>query len=189
MKGTETILQGCFILEPEVFSDERGYFFESYNRDKLEAILGYSPKFVQDNQSQSVFGVVRGLHMQAGAFSQAKLVRVLEGAVIDVAVDVRAESATFGQSVSVELSAENKKQLFIPRGFLHGFSVISETAIFFYKCDSSYNKSSENGVHPLDAELNIDWKVAADQMVISEKDLKAQSFSEFKSNINQISLK
>ncbi len=184
MKGTETLLKGCFIIEPDVFSDERGYFMESYNTEKLEKILGYSPKFVQDNQSHSILGVIRGLHMQTGEFAQAKLVRVLEGRVLDVAVDVRLGSSTFGQTVSVELSAENKKQFFIPRGFLHGFSVISETATFFYKCDNIYNKSSENGVNPLDAELNIDWRVPAEQLIISEKDQTAQSFHEFKSNIN-----
>lgn len=188
MKGTETILKGCFILEPEVFSDERGYFMESYNSAKLETILGYAPTFVQDNQSQSVFGVVRGLHMQTGEFSQAKLVRVLEGTVIDVAVDVRPGSKTFGQSVTVELSAENKKQLFIPRGFLHGFSVVSDTATFFYKCDNTYSKSAENGVDPLDTELSIDWRVRAEQVIISEKDVTAQSFNEFKSNVNRIYL-
>ena len=183
MKGTETNLKGCFLLEPEIFSDERGYFMESYNEDKLKNILGYTADFVQDNQSQSAFGVVRGLHMQSGEFSQAKLVRVLQGAVIDVAVDVRPGSATFGQFLAVELSAQNKKQLFIPRGFLHGFSVISETATFFYKCDNTYNKASENGVNPIDAELSIDWGIPADQMIISPKDKIAQSFDAFKANI------
>ncbi|MGV0936461.1 dTDP-4-dehydrorhamnose 3,5-epimerase [Empedobacter falsenii] len=180
MKATETKLKGCFILEPTVFEDERGYFFESYNENKLEQILGYKPTFVQDNQSKSSYGVVRGLHMQAGEHAQAKLVRVVEGAVIDVAVDVRPGSATYGQAVAVELSAENKRQLFIPRGFLHGFSVISEQATFFYKCDNGYNKASENGVNPLDQELNIDWQIPSEKMIISEKDQEAQSFGEFK---------
>lgn len=180
MKGTETKLKGCFILEPTVFEDERGFFYESYNESKLQQILGHSPKFVQDNQSKSSFGVVRGLHMQKGEHSQAKLVSVLEGTVIDVAIDVRPGSPTFGQSVVVELSSENKKQFFIPRGFLHGFSVISEYAVFFYKCDNTYNKDSEDGVNPLDSELNIDWGIPADQMILSEKDKSAQSFAEFK---------
>ncbi|WP_314242165.1 dTDP-4-dehydrorhamnose 3,5-epimerase [Empedobacter tilapiae] len=180
MKVTETKLKGCFILEPTVFEDSRGYFFESYNEDKLEEILGYKPTFVQDNQSRSSYGVVRGLHMQAGEYAQAKLVRVIEGSVIDVAVDVRPNSETYGESVAIELSADNKKQLFIPRGFLHGFSVISEKATFFYKCDNNYNKASEDGVNPLDDELNIDWQIAINQMIISEKDQEAQSFSTFK---------
>ncbi|WP_394673810.1 dTDP-4-dehydrorhamnose 3,5-epimerase [uncultured Chryseobacterium sp.] len=180
MKATETKLKGCYILEPTIYEDSRGYFFESYNEKRLENVLGYKPTFVQDNQSNSSYGVIRGLHMQEGDFAQAKLVRVLEGAVIDVAVDVRPESKTFGQSVAVELSAENKKQLFIPRGFLHGFSVISEKATFFYKCDNGYNKQSENGVHPLDASLDIDWRIPVEKMIISEKDLEAQSFSDFR---------
>ncbi|WP_334124739.1 dTDP-4-dehydrorhamnose 3,5-epimerase [Empedobacter brevis] len=180
MKATETKLKGCFILEPTVFEDSRGYFFESYNENKLENILGYRPTFVQDNQSRSSYGVVRGLHMQAGEHAQAKLVRVIEGIVIDVAVDVRLGSETYGQYVAVELSAENKKQLFIPRGFLHGFSVVSEYAAFFYKCDNGYNKESEDGVHPLDKELNINWQIPRDQMIISEKDKEAQSFELFK---------
>lgn len=180
MKATETKLKGCFILEPTVFEDSRGYFFESYNEKKIKEILGYVPNFVQDNQSNSSYGVIRGLHIQEGDYAQAKLVRVVEGSVIDVAVDVRPESETFGQSVAVELSAENKKQLFIPRGFLHGFSVISEKATFFYKCDNGYNKSSENGVNPLDPELSIEWGIPEDKMIISEKDLEAQSFDSFK---------
>ena len=180
MKATETKLKGCFILEPTVFEDSRGYFFESYNENKMEEILGYKPSFVQDNQSNSSYGVIRGLHMQAGEHSQAKLVRVVEGAVIDVAVDVRPGSETYGQSVAVELSAENKRQLFIPRGFLHGFSVISEKATFFYKCDNGYNKASEDGVHPLYQEIAIDWQIPSDKMIISDKDLEAQTFAEYK---------
>lgn len=185
LKATETKLKGCFVLEPAIFEDSRGYFFESYNESKLESILGYKPNFVQDNQSNSSYGVIRGLHMQEGEHSQAKLVRVIEGAVIDVAVDVRLGSETYGQSVSVELSAENKKQLFIPRGFLHGFSVITEKATFFYKCDNGYNKESEDGINPLDEEIAIDWGIPADQMIISEKDQEAQSFETFKNKKGQ----
>jgi len=179
MNAIETKLKGCFILEPTVFEDERGYFYESYNENKLEQILGFKPTFVQDNQSKSSYGVVRGLHMQAGENSQAKLVRVLEGAVIDVAVDVRPNSPTYGESIAVELSENNKRQLFIPRGFLHGFSVISEHATFFYKCDNGYNKASEDGINPLDKDLNIDWQLPLDKMLLSEKDKEAQSFTEF----------
>jgi len=177
MKYTETKLSGCFILEPAVFEDERGYFFESYNEIRLAEILGHNPHFVQDNQSKSQFGVVRGLHMQAGEHAQAKLVRVLEGSVLDVAVDVRPNSATYGQHVAVELSAENKKQLFVPRGFLHGFSVLSEQAVFSYKCDNTYHKEAEDGVHPLDSQLAIDWRIPVDQMILSQKDREAQNFT------------
>lgn len=178
MKYTETKLSGCFILEPAVFEDERGYFFESYNENRLTAILGHNPHFVQDNQSKSQFGVVRGLHRQTGEHAQAKLVRVLEGCVLDVAVDVRPDSPTYGQHVAVELSAENKKQMFVPRGFLHGFAVLSEQAVFSYKCDNNYNKEAEDGVHPLDAQLGIDWQIPVDQMILSQKDQEAQNFAE-----------
>lgn len=179
MKGIETKLKGCYILEPVVFSDERGYFFESYQVDKLEAILGFKPDFVQDNESESRYGVVRGLHMQSGAYAQAKLVRVIAGSVVDIAVDVRPNSPTYGEYIAVELSAENKKQLFIPKGFLHGFSVLSETAVFFYKCDNGYHKESEAGVHPLDSHLAIDWQIPLDKMLLSVKDKTAQSLAAF----------
>jgi dTDP-4-dehydrorhamnose 3,5-epimerase len=180
MTYTETKLKGCFILEPTVFEDERGYFFESFNETKLTTILGYTPHFVQDNQSKSQFGVVRGLHLQGGEHAQAKLVRVVEGKVLDVAVDVRPGSPTFGQYVAVELSAENKQQMYIPRGFLHGFSVLSAHAVFFYKCDNNYHKESEDGINPLDLELAIDWQIPAEQMILSQKDQEAQSFDELR---------
>ena len=183
MKAIETNLSGCFIIEPSVFEDERGYFFESYSQSKLEEILGYNPVFVQDNQSRSNYGVVRGLHLQSGKHAQAKLIRVLEGKVLDVVVDVRKDSTTFGQWTSIELSADNKKQLFVPRGFLHGFSVLSENATFFYKCDNFYNKESENGINPLDPDLGIDWGVNIEQIVLSQKDQEAQSFASFKLNL------
>lgn len=179
MNATETNLKGCYVLEPQIFKDDRGYFFESFNENKLEAILGYKPNFVQDNQSKSTFGVVRGLHMQSGNFAQAKLVRVVQGSVLDIAVDVRPDSPTFGQSVAVELSEENNRQLFIPRGFLHGFSVLSETAVFFYKCDNLYNKDSERSVNPLDKDLNLDWKIPSEKMLLSQKDQEAQLFQAF----------
>lgn len=174
---TETNLKGCFIIQPKVFEDNRGYFFESYREDALSESLGYNVSLIQDNQSSSKFGVVRGLHMQRGEFSQSKLVRVLSGEILDVAVDVRKGSPTFGQHISVELSAENKTQLFIPAGFLHGFSVLSETAVVFYKCSSYYHQPSEDGCHPLDKQLEIDWKIPKDKIILSEKDEAAQYFS------------
>jgi len=178
MKATETKLKGCFILEPAVFGDSRGYFFESFNENTFNRLTGTQTKFVQDNQSYSTRGVLRGLHAQAGEHAQAKLVRVIEGEVLDVAVDVRPGSATYGEYVAVNLSAENKLQLFVPRGFLHGFVVLSETATFFYKCDNFYNKESECGVHPLDAELAVDWQIALDEVQLSDKDKLAPSFKE-----------
>jgi len=178
MKATETKLKGCFILEPAVFGDSRGYFFESFNENTFNQLTGTQTEFVQDNQSYSTRGVLRGLHAQAGEHAQAKLVRVLEGEVLDVAVDVRPGSATYGEYVAVNLSAENKLQLFVPRGFLHGFVVLSETATFFYKCDNFYNKESECGVHPFDAELAVDWHIALDEIQLSDKDKFSPSFKE-----------
>lgn len=178
MNITATKLSGCFIIEPSVFEDERGYFFESFNEKKLSEALGYTPHFVQDNQSKSSYGVVRGLHQQLGSSAQAKLVRAIEGTVLDVVVDARKDSPTYGESIAVELSAENKKQLFVPRGFLHGFSVLSSSAVFFYKCDNFYDKSSEAGINPLDSNLNIDWKIAKENMLLSEKDKEAPLFNE-----------
>jgi len=181
----ETKLKGCYIIEPTIFEDERGYFFESYNASNLEQVLGYKPNFVQDNQSKSTYGVIRGLHMQTENFAQAKLVRVIHGKVLDVVVDVRPESETFGQWIAVELTADNKQQLFIPRGFLHGFSVISETAVFFYKCDNFYNKASEDSVNPLDETLNINWNIPSQQILLSQKDKEAQSFQTFTAKLMQ----
>ena len=171
MEVETTPLEGCLILSPSVFEDERGYFFESFNQKQLEEALGYQINFVQDNQSYSTRGVLRGLHFQKGEFAQAKLVRVLQGYVLDVAVDLRKESPTFGKHISIELSQENRKQLFIPKGFAHGFITLSETAEFFYKCDNFYNKDSEGGIIYNDATLNIDWILPQDQIKISEKDL------------------
>ncbi|KQT17868.1 dTDP-4-dehydrorhamnose 3,5-epimerase [Chryseobacterium sp. Leaf404] len=185
MKATETKLKGCFILEPSKFGDSRGYFFESFNAKTFNNLIGAEVNFVQDNQSFSSFGVLRGLHAQAGEHAQAKLVRVIQGKVLDVAVDVRPGSETYGQYVAVELSEENNLQLFIPRGFLHGFSVFSEKATFFYKCDNNYNKDSENGVNPLDLDLKIDWGIPHEKMVISDKDINAQIFEAFKRKNNQ----
>ncbi|WP_286831784.1 dTDP-4-dehydrorhamnose 3,5-epimerase [Sphingobacterium sp. UBA6308] len=178
MKVTETKLKGCFILEPAKYGDSRGYFMESFNAKTFNELTGTNTHFVQDNQSYSTRGVLRGLHAQAGEHAQAKLVRVLQGEVIDVAVDVRSNSDTFGQYVAVNLSADNNLQLFVPRGFLHGFVVLSETATFFYKCDNFYHKESECGVNPLDEDLAVDWQIPVEEMVLSEKDQSAPTFKE-----------
>lgn len=169
MKVFKTEIDGVFIIEPVVFEDERGYFFESYNKENLKA-QGIDYDFIQDNQSKSRYGTIRGIHFQKGEYAQAKLVRVLEGTVLDVAVDLRRGSPTFGKHVAVELSAENRRQLMIPRGFGHGFSVLSETAVFAYKCDNVYNKASEGGLRYDDPALGIDWKIAPSEAILSEKD-------------------
>ena len=174
----ETKLKGCFILEPKIFKDERGYFFESFNKSALEKVIGQEINFVQDNQSHSVYAVIRGLHYQRGDYAQAKLVRTLSGTILDVAVDLRKKSPTFGEHISIELSAENKKQLFIPKGFAHGFVAISETAEFFYKCDNYYNKESEGGIIYNDNDLAIDWKLASNAMIISDKDILLPGFKD-----------
>ena len=170
MKLKTTPLQDCYIIEPTIFNDERGYFFEKFNEKKFEELTGLNGHFVQDNISKSTYGVLRGLHLQKGEHAQAKLVSCLEGAVWDVAVDLREDSPTFGKWFGVELSAENKLQFYVPRGFGHGFSVISETAVFAYKCDNYYNKESEGGVIYSDEELNIDWKLPHADIVLSDKD-------------------
>lgn len=176
MKIEETKLKGCFIIEPTVYTDDRGYFFESFNTRRFNDAVGKEVRFVQDNQSFSTWGVIRALHYQCGNYAQAKLVRVLSGTVLDVAVDLRPESPTFGQYFAIELSADNKKQLFIPRGFGHGFSVLSETAEFFYKCDNFYNKEAEGGIIYNDSELNIDWQLPLDQIKVSSKDKELPTF-------------
>ena len=170
MKFIQTKLKDCFIIEPKIFFDQRGYFIESYNKNTFENGIGQSINFVQDNQSHSSKGVLRGLHYQTGGHAQAKLVRVLHGEVLDVVVDIRPESETYGQHVSVLLSAENQLQFFVPRGFAHGFLVLSETATFFYKCDNFYNKDSEGGLMYNDPKLGIDWQFSAENLIISEKD-------------------
>ncbi|WP_378180220.1 dTDP-4-dehydrorhamnose 3,5-epimerase [Aquimarina sp. SS2-1] len=170
MIAKETKLKGCFILEPTVFKDDRGFFFESYNQNKFNDLIGQEVNFVQDNQSFSSKGVVRALHYQLGEYAQAKLVRVLQGRVLDIAVDLRKNSPTFKEHIAVELSEENKKQLFIPRGFAHGFVVLSDIAHFFYKCDNFYNKAAEGGIIYNDTSLNIDWKLPMDQLIVSDKD-------------------
>ena len=171
MKFIETKLKGCFILEPKIIKDERGYFMESFNEKTFQEGIGQKVTFVQDNQSFSTKGVLRGLHYQCGVHAQAKLVRVLQGEVLDVAVDLRPDSKTYGQYESVVLSAENQLQFFMPRGFAHGFLVLSETATFFYKCDNLYNKESEAGLIYNDETLNINWNFPFKDLIISDKDL------------------
>jgi dTDP-4-dehydrorhamnose 3,5-epimerase len=170
VKVLETKLKGCYLIEPMVYRDERGYFFESFNEEKFWEAIGRQVTFVQDNQSFSKQGVIRALHYQTGSFAQAKLVRVLSGRVLDVAVDLRKGSETFGEHIAVELSGENKKQIFIPRGFAHGFAVLSESAEFFYKCDNYYNAASEGGIYFKDPDLNIDWKLPETKIILSQKD-------------------
>lgn len=180
MKLQKTPLKDCYIIEPTIFEDDRGYFYEKYNQQKFEELSGIEGDFVQDNISKSSYGVLRGIHLQKGEYAQAKLVSCLEGAVWDVAVDLRKDSPTFGKWFGIELNAENKLQLYVPRGFGHGFSVISETAIFAYKCDNYYNKASESGIMYNDEDLNIDWKLAEKDILISEKDQILPLFKEEK---------
>lgn len=172
MKIEQTPLQDCYIVNDTVFEDSRGYFFESFNSKKFEQLTGVTTPFVQDNQSASTRGVLRGLHMQTGEHAQSKLVRVLEGSVLDVAVDLRKYSSTFGKSFTIELTATNHKQLYIPRGFAHGFIVLSDKATFFYKCDNLYNKESELGIMFDDPDLNINWQLSKDEFILSDKDKK-----------------
>lgn len=180
MKIESTPIKDCFILTPKVFKDKRGYFFERYNKKKFEAFTGLSPNFVQDNVSFSQYGVIRGLHAQKGNAAQAKIVSITQGSVLDVVVDNRPQSKTYGQAFSAELSAENKKQLFVPRGLLHGFAVLSETAKFMYKCDNYYAKTAEIGVRYDDPDLDIDWKIPLKDRVISEKDSQLPFFKTIK---------
>jgi dTDP-4-dehydrorhamnose 3,5-epimerase len=170
MRATETFLKGCFIIEPQVFGDERGGFLLEYNKKDFQDKTGLNVDFVLGNQSISQYGVVRGLHLQKGEFSQAKLVRVIKGKILDVVVDVRKDSETFGKVFSVELSGDDNKQLFVPRGFLHGFSVLEDDTIVSYKCDNYYYPEAEDGVMFNDLDLNIDWKIPSEKIILSEKD-------------------
>lgn len=179
MPFIETPIKDLLVFEPKVFKDARGYFFESYNQ-RTFAEAGIERPFVQDNQSFSTYGILRGLHMQKGEAAQAKLVRVLQGTVLDVAVDLRKNSKTFGQHFSIELSSENQKQLYVPRGFAHGFVVLSEVAEFFYKCDNFYVKDAELGVIYNDPILNIDWRIPKEKLLLADKDLSLSSFDEMK---------
>ncbi len=181
MKITETPIPGLFVIDPRVFEDERGYFFESFNQLRFEEQKLVS-RFVQDNESKSSYGVIRGLHYQLAPYSQTKLVRVISGSVFDVAVDLREGSPTFGQWYGVELTAGNKKQFYIPKGFAHGFSVLSDYAVFAYKCDDFYNPSADRGISYDDPSLNIDWMIPSGMAVISEKDKKHPSFADAEKN-------
>lgn len=177
MKVEETYLKGCFVITPKVFEDERGYFFETFNENVFKIETGVSVNFVQDNQSKSNKGVLRGLHFQTGEHAQAKLVRVIKGKVLDVCVDIRESSPTFGQHFSIVLDGEKHQQLFVPRGFAHGFVVLEDDTIFSYKCDNFYNKASESGIIYSDESLNIDWGFPEDELIISEKDKQLQPFN------------
>jgi dTDP-4-dehydrorhamnose 3,5-epimerase len=180
MNFISTKLEGCFVIEPKIIQDSRGYFMETFNENVFQNEIGKKIVFVQDNQSFSSKGVLRGFHYQTGDHAQAKLVRVLQGEVLDVAVDIRPNSSTYGHYVSELLSGENQKQFFIPRGFAHGFLVLSETATFFYKCDNFYNKESEGGIIYNDPALNIDWQFPIHEMIISEKDQNLPTFENAK---------
>ena len=171
MEIIKTNIEGVVIIEPRIFKDDRGYFFESFSQREFEEKV-CKTTFVQDNESKSSYGVLRGLHFQKPPFAQSKLVRVIKGAVLDVAVDIRKGSPTFGQYVSVELTGDNHRQFFIPRGFAHGFSVLSEEVIFQYKCDNFYSPQSEGAIAWNDPDLNIDWRIPAEKVVLSEKDSK-----------------
>lgn len=181
MKVTETKLQGCYLLEPEIFEDERGYLTEAFNARRFSQAVGANIQFVQDNQSFSKHGVVRALHFQLGEHAQAKLIRVLHGTIWDVAIDLRSDSPTYKQHIGVELSYENKKQLFIPRGFAHGFVVLSATAEVCYKCDNYYRKEAEGGIAFDDPYFDIDWKLPAESLILSEKDKALPNFDTVKS--------
>jgi dTDP-4-dehydrorhamnose 3,5-epimerase len=172
MNYIETAIKGVWVIEPKVFVDKRGYFFEAWKKDEFESHVG-KIDFVQDNESCSSYGVLRGLHYQKGGYSQAKLVRVIKGKVLDVAVDLRKDSPTFGKYVSVELSDENKRQFFIPRGFAHGFLVLSEQAVFTYKVDNVYAPQAEASIRWNDEDINVEWPINPDDVVVSEKDNKA----------------
>ena len=182
MKLHSTLIKDLVIIEPTVFSDQRGYFFESYNNLFFKK-TGIKAIFVQDNESFSTYGVLRGLHFQTGEYAQAKLVRVIQGEVLDVAVDLRRDSNTFGKHFATQLSGENKKQLFVPRGFAHGFVVLSKTASLQYKCDNYYNREAESGINFADPALNIDWLIAKDHIIVNERDKNFQTLEEFKQKL------
>jgi dTDP-4-dehydrorhamnose 3,5-epimerase len=183
MRIEQTPLKDCFIIHEKVHGDARGYFIETYNQRDFKAASGLDIEFVQDNQSRSTKGVLRGLHMQRGAAAQAKLVRVLEGAVLDIAVDLRKGSPSFGQHYAIELTADNHKQFFVPAGFAHGFVVLSEAATFFYKVDKFYEPGNEVGIMYNDQDLNIDWRLAEREIILSEKDKTLGSFAEYAASL------
>ncbi|MCB0462017.1 MAG: dTDP-4-dehydrorhamnose 3,5-epimerase [Flavobacteriaceae bacterium] len=179
MEAKETYLKGCFVISPKVFNDKRGYFFESFNKEKFESLAGISIDFVQDNQSLSSKGVLRGLHFQTGEFEQAKLVRTVKGSILDVCVDLRKNSKTFGQYFSIILDDKNHQQLFIPRGFAHGFLSLENNTIINYKCDNYYNKNAEKGIVYNDKTLNIDWNIDNSKVILSDKDKELPDFDTF----------
>lgn len=181
MNVIKTEIDGVLILEPKVFGDSRGYFFESFNAKDFKEATGLDVNFVQDNESMSSYGVMRGLHFQLPPHTQAKLLRCVRGKVLDVAVDIRKGSPTYGKHVAVELSEDNHRQFFIPKGFAHGFSVLSETAVFQYKCDDFYAPQADGGISILDDSLGIDWKIPVDKALLSEKDKKHPLLKDFDS--------
>ena len=188
MEIIKTGIEGLLILEPRIFKDTRGYFFESFSQREFEEKVG-PVHFVQDNESMSTYGVMRGLHFQRPPFTQSKLVRCVKGAVLDVAVDIRKGSPTYGQHVAVELTADNHRQFFIPKGFAHGFAVLSETAVFQYKCDEFYHPEADAGISILDESLGIDWRIPMDKAILSDKDTRHGMLADFQSpftyDINQ----
>lgn len=188
MEIIQTDIEGVLIIDPRVFDDARGYFIESFSQrefdDKVAPILGHSVHFVQDNESMSSYGVMRGLHFQRPPFTQSKLVRCVKGAVLDIAVDIRKGSPTFGRHVAVELTEDNHRQFFVPRGFAHGFAVLSDTAIFQYKCDEFYHPEADGGISIQDPSLGIDWRIPAEKAILSEKDTKHPTLAEFDSPFN-----
>ncbi len=177
----KTEIEGVFIIEPKVFGDNRGYFMESFNAKEFAEKTGLTINFVQDNESMSSYGVMRGLHFQRPPYTQSKLVRCVKGAVLDVAVDIRKGSSTYGQHVAVELTEDNHRQFFVPRGFAHGFAVLSETAVFQYKCDNFYAPQADGGINILDDSLGIDWKIPTDKALLSDKDTKHALLNDFNS--------
>jgi dTDP-4-dehydrorhamnose 3,5-epimerase len=183
MRIEQTPLEDCFIVHEKVHGDARGYFIETFNQRDFKAASGLDTQFVQDNQSRSSKGVLRGLHMQRGAAAQAKLVRVLEGSVLDIAVDLRKGSPSFGQHFAIELTSENRKQFYVPAGFAHGFVVLSDSATFFYKVDKFYEPGNEVGIMYNDADLNIDWKLATHEIILSEKDKILGSFAVYAASL------
>lgn len=185
MKVRKTDIQDLLVIEPEIYGDSRGYFFESFSKKKFEAATGVQADFVQDNESKSAYGVIRGLHFQKDPHAQAKLVRVVRGKVLDVAVDLRPDSPTYGRYHVEELSEDNHLQMFIPKGFAHGFSVLSDEAVLQYKCDGYYNPESEGGIAWNDPDLNIDWGIPAEKVILSAKDKDRQTLKEYGLTINE----
>ena len=188
MEIVQTDIKDVLIIEPRVFKDSRGYFFESFSQrefdEKVSPILGHSINFVQDNESMSSYGVMRGLHFQCPPYTQSKLVRCVRGSVLDVAVDIRKGSPTYGKHVAVELTEDNHRQFFIPRGFAHGFAVLSDTAVFQYKCDEFYHPEADGGISIIDGSLGIDWKIPTDKALLSEKDTKHALLKDFDTPFN-----